>query len=65
MAIKTAEAIRHFKGVTNLAKFLGVTKQAIYSWGVHVNKLRGYELEVRTGGKLRSGDWPKGKDYPT
>lgn len=49
--MKKNEAVRHFGSITNLAKALGVSKQAVSQWKV-IPDGRQYQLEVITEGKL-------------
>lgn len=44
--MKTAEAVKMFGNVRQLADALGVTEQAIYKWGDDVPKLRCYQIEA-------------------
>lgn len=50
----TQEAIDFFGGIKELAAKLGVWPQAITAWGETPPMGRQYELEVKTGGKLRA-----------
>ena len=52
--MKTQEAIDFYGGVKELAHVLGVWPQVIYSWGNEPPMARQYELEVKTGGKLKA-----------
>lgn len=52
--MKTQEAIDFYGGVKELANVLGVWPQVIYSWGNEPPMARQYELEVKTGGKLKA-----------
>jgi len=56
------QAVRHYGGVKKLADALGVWPQVIYSWGDNIPMARQYELEVKTGGKLRAERASKGAD---
>lgn len=50
----TATALETFENnASRLARFLGVTPQAVYAWGENVPRHWGYELQVRTRGKLK------------
>lgn len=49
----TDEAVRHFGTKTQVAKALGLGKQAVSEWGEIVPKGRAYELQAITGGLLR------------
>lgn len=50
----TQEAIQHYGGRKALAAALNVWPQVIYTWGERPPMARQYELEVKTGGKLRA-----------
>lgn len=50
----TQEAIDHYGGLRQLAQELGVWPQVIYQWGDHPPMGRQYEIEVKTGGKLKA-----------
>lgn len=52
--MKTQEAITHFGGIKQLAESLGIWPHVIYRWGDHPPMARQYELEVKSGGKLRA-----------
>jgi len=52
--MKTHEAIATVGGVQQLARLLNCTRVAIYKWGEDVPEARQYELEVKTGGLLKS-----------
>lgn len=52
--MKTQEAIEHFGGLRKLAEALDVWPQVIYQWGDTPPMGRQYELEVKTGGKLKA-----------
>lgn len=54
--MKTADAVRHYGGIKELAKELGIWPHNISRWGENVPMARAYELEVKTGGKLRAED---------
>jgi DNA-binding XRE family transcriptional regulator len=43
--IKTDTAIRKFKNKTNLARALGVSKQAVGQWGEFLPPLRAFEYK--------------------
>jgi hypothetical protein len=48
------QAVRHYGGVKKLADALGVWPQVVYAWREGIPMARQYELEVKTGGKLRA-----------
>ncbi|MGR3303770.1 MAG: Cro/CI family transcriptional regulator [Candidatus Scalindua sp.] len=52
LMIKTADAIKHFGSAVELAKALGISKQAIPQWGKHVPEGRAYQLQIITNGEL-------------
>ena len=52
--MKTQEAIDYFGGLRKLAQALDVWPQVIYQWGETPPMGRQYELEVKTGGKLKA-----------
>lgn len=54
--MKTKDAIEHYGGIKELAEALGIWPHNISRWGDTVPKSRAYELEVKTGGKLRALD---------
>jgi hypothetical protein len=49
----TEDAVNYFKGKSRLAKALQITPAAVSQWGAHVPKLRQFELQALTLGKLR------------
>lgn len=49
-----ADAIKHFKGITPLAKALGITYEAVRQWGEEIPELRQYQLELVTNGQLKA-----------
>lgn len=48
------EAIRHFNGISALARALGVSYEAVRQWGEEVPELRQYQLELLTNGVLKA-----------
>lgn len=52
--MKTKDAIDHFGGVKPLAEALGIWPHVIYRWGDTPPMARQYEIEVKTGGKLKA-----------
>lgn len=50
----TKEAIEYFGGKKELAKALGIWPHSIYRWGERPPKLRQFELERITEGKLKA-----------
>jgi hypothetical protein len=51
--MKTQEAIEFFGSKKKLADAVGIWPQVIYTWGEYPPIARQYELEVKTGGKLK------------
>ena len=51
--MKTADVVGHFGGVRQAAEALGITTQAIYSWGDDVPVMRQPHIQVVTKGKLK------------
>ncbi len=50
----TVTALEFFENnASRLARFLGVTPQTVYAWDDYVPRRWGYELQVRTRGKLK------------
>ncbi len=45
-------AIAFFGSIEQLASALGITRQAVYMWDGVIPKLRAFEIEVESGGKL-------------
>ena len=52
--MKTKEAVAHFGGAKELAQVLDIWPNTIYSWGDYPPKAKQYEIQVKTGGKLRA-----------
>lgn len=52
LIMKTADAIKHFGGIPELAGALGITRHAIYQWGEDVPRSRQYEIQQKSGGAL-------------
>lgn len=48
------QAIKHFGTKAELARKMGVTRQAITGWGDGIPAGRQFQLEVLTGGKLKA-----------
>ncbi len=51
--MKTAEVIEFFGGARQTAEALGVSTQAIYSWGDEVPKSRQGHVELASKGKIK------------
>lgn len=54
--MKKKDAIEYFGGIKPLAEELGIWPHNISRWGDDVPMARAYELEVKTGGKLKVED---------
>lgn len=54
LKVKTVDAISHFGSVKSLADAIGIWPHVIYRWGTCPPMARQYELEVKTGGKLKA-----------
>jgi len=52
--VKTSDAIRFFGSKAELARALGIKRQAITSWRDRVPLARQYQIEQLTGGKLKA-----------
>lgn len=52
--MKTEEAVKHFGSKANLARALGIKRQAVVQWGEYVPLGRAYQIQVLTGGKLKA-----------
>lgn len=50
--MKTTDAIRYFGSQSELARALGISRQAVWNWGPEVPPKRQLELVVLTQGKL-------------
>ena len=48
------DAIEHFGSKANLARALGLSKQAVSFWGNKIPIGRKYQIEVLTGGALKA-----------
>lgn len=51
--MKKTDAIEYFRGVTELARTLGIQRCAIYQWGERVPEKRAAQLDRITRGKLK------------
>ncbi len=60
--MKKADAIAYFGTSSELAKRLGIAKQAISQWGEDVPKLRAFEIERITNGALKADFTPVSQD---
>lgn len=61
--MKTAEVVGFFGSVIKVSQVLGIRPKAIYQWGEKVPKARQYEIEVKTGGQLKS-EYTVSKEIP-
>ena len=52
--MKTQEAIEHYGSIKALGEALGIWPHVIYRWKESPPLARQYELEVKTGGKLKA-----------
>jgi hypothetical protein len=57
--MKTQDAVDYYGGIKELAQELGIWPHNIARWGEFVPKSRAYELQVKTGGKLKVGTQEK------
>ncbi|WP_412469413.1 Cro/CI family transcriptional regulator [Pseudomonas aeruginosa] len=53
------QVISHFRGVSKVAKALGITYEAVRQWPEEIPKLRQYEIERITKGALKVPKKPK------
>lgn len=51
--MKTNDLITMFGSRSNIARFLGISPQAVYQWPGDVPRAWGYEIQVRTGGAIK------------
>lgn len=64
--MKTTEALSHFNNsVRNLAGALGISVQAIYSWGDEVPALRAYQIRDVLANTAQLGAGKTAIDCPT
>lgn len=54
----TRDAIKHYGGVSALARALGIDRRSVWKWGDRPPTGRQYELEVLTAGTLRADREP-------
>jgi hypothetical protein len=54
--MKTKDVKKHFGGVPNVAKALGISCPAVYMWGEDVPRFRAYQIESITKGELTAVD---------
>ena len=54
--MKTKEAIEYYGGIKHLAEALGIWPHVIYRWGDNPPMARQYELEVKTGGRIKADE---------
>lgn len=51
--MRTQEAVKYFRGKSKLAAALKISPAAVSQWGMHIPKLRQFELQLLTKGALR------------
>lgn len=56
--MKTESAVAFYGTKKKIADVCGIQKSSVSSWGEYVPKLRAYQLEEASGGKLKR-DYPK------
>lgn len=61
--MKTAEVVAFFGSVIKVSQALGIKRRSVYLWGEKVPKARQYEIEVKTGGQLKS-EYTVAKEKP-
>jgi DNA-binding transcriptional regulator YdaS (Cro superfamily) len=59
--MKKLDAIKYFGGISKLAAALNVSPSSASQWGEYIPKGRAYEIEIKTGGKLKYT--PKPEEY--
>lgn len=52
--MKTKDVISFFQTPSNAARALGITRQAVNSWGKYPPLGRQFQIELLTGGKLKA-----------
>ena len=52
--MKTQDAIDYYKGIRQLAEALETWPQTVYQWGEYPPMVSQYELQIKTGGKLKA-----------
>jgi len=52
--MKKIDVIKHFGGVVETAKALGIKSQSVSGWPDDVPELRAFQIEKITGGKLKA-----------
>ena len=52
--MKKNDVIKHFGGVVETAKALGIKSQSVSGWPEDVPKLRAFQIEKITSGKLKA-----------
>lgn len=52
------EVLRHFEGISGLARTLGVTTQAISQWKGEIPENRAYQIEVLSKGHFKATRLP-------
>lgn len=51
--MKTADVIKYFGGVRQVAEALCISSAAVYQWGDHVPRARQAHVELATKGKIK------------
>lgn len=52
--MKKTDVIKHFGGVVQTAKALGIKSQSVSGWPDEVPELRAFQIEKITSGKLKA-----------
>lgn len=52
--MKKNDVIKHFGGVVETAKALGIKSQSVSGWPDEVPELRAFQIEKITGGELKA-----------
>lgn len=56
--MKTEDAIEWAGSKLELSRVLGLWPQTVYNWGDYPPKAKQYEIEVKSGGKLKAEPEP-------
>lgn len=57
--MKTKQVIKHYGSIKETAEAIGTSYEAVRKWGVYPPKLRQYQIESLTDGKLKAKNNPK------
>ncbi|MDP5205839.1 Cro/CI family transcriptional regulator [Alishewanella sp. SMS8] len=57
--MKKVDVIKHFGGVVETAKALGIKSQSVSGWPDEVPELRAFQIEKITSGKLKADFIPQ------